>query len=70
MENILREYEVRLLDGEGRLTLIVPVIAANAAQADALAATLAAREKAAGFVVKPQKSSRGYRAQNSPPTAV
>jgi hypothetical protein len=70
MENILREYEVRLLDGEGRLTLVVPVIAGTQAEADVLAAKLAAGEKAAGFVVKPQKNSRGYRAQKLPPAAV
>ena len=63
MENILREYEVRLLDGEGRLILIVPVVAGNEADARGHAALLVAREKAAGFAIKAQMSSRGYRAQ-------
>ena len=63
MEEILREYEVRLLDGQGRLTLIVPVIVGSEREAQAQAAILMAREKAAGFELKNQMSSRGYRAQ-------
>jgi hypothetical protein len=62
MEEILREYEVRLLDGENRLVLIVPVIAGNEDEARRIAATLADREKAARFILKPQMSSRGFRA--------
>ncbi len=63
MENILREYELRLLDGQGRLILIVPVIAGNEADALVMAAKLAEKEKAANFLLNPQMSSRGYRAQ-------
>ena len=63
MEDILREYEVRLLDANGGLILIVPVIAGTEDEARAQAARLVAREKAASFTLKPQMSSRGYRAQ-------
>lgn len=60
MEEILREYEVRLLDGEGRLILVVPVIAGSEDQAQAIAARLAEKEGAVRVQVKPQMSSRGY----------
>ena len=63
MEEILREYEVRLLDGEGRLILIVPLIAGSESEARKSADALLMRNKAASFVLKPQMSSRGYRAQ-------
>lgn len=65
MENILREYEVRLLDGEGRLILIVPLIASAESDIRVMAAQLADREKAATFTLRPQMSSRGYRAAPS-----
>jgi len=71
MENILREYEVRLLDGQGRLTLVVPVIAGNEADARITAAALAEKEKAASFLLRPQMTSRGYRRAKesaAPPT--
>lgn len=63
MEHILREYEVRLLDGDGQVILVVPVIAGSEVEARALASRFAAREKAANYVMKPQMGSRGYRAQ-------
>ena len=63
MEDILREYEVRLLDGENRLVLIVPVIAGSEDEARVIGAKLAARESASGFALTRQMSSRGYRAQ-------
>jgi hypothetical protein len=63
MEDILREYEVRLFDSNGRLLLVVPVIAGSEDEANAHAARLAARETAARFDIRPQMSSRGYRAQ-------
>ena len=63
MEDILREYEVRLLDGQGGLMLIVPVIAGSESDAESLAAKLAGQEKAASYLLTPQMSSRGYRSQ-------
>jgi hypothetical protein len=69
MEEILREYEVRLLDEGDRLILIVPLIAGSEDEARVLAAQLVKRESAARFLLKPQLSSRNYRAKKtiSPP---
>jgi hypothetical protein len=62
MENILREYEARLLDSNDGVILIAPVIAASEQEARVVAAALAARETAARFVVRPQMGSRQYAA--------
>ncbi len=61
MEDILREYEVRLLGADGGVILVVPVIATSEDEARTQAAESMAREKAASFVLTPQMSSRNYR---------
>jgi hypothetical protein len=63
MEDILREYEVRLLGADGGVILVVPVIATSEDEARTQAAKRMAREKAASFVLTPQMSSRNYRGQ-------
>lgn len=63
MEDILREYEVRLLGADGGVILVVPVIATSESEAHDRAGKLVAREKAARFVLTPQMSSRNYRGQ-------
>lgn len=55
--DILREFEIRLLDAAGQVTLVWPVIAPGEKEAMAAAAALAAREKAAGYLVRPHIGS-------------
>jgi hypothetical protein len=63
MEDILREYELRLLDAADKTILVVPLIAVSEDGARTQAAALMEREKAAGFLLTPQMSSRNYRGQ-------
>ena len=57
----LREYEIRLFDGDHQLLLIAPIVAIGVAQARARAAELAAREMAHDFSVHAQMRSVNYR---------
>ncbi len=59
--DVLREFEIRLFDGDQQLILIAPIVAASEDLAHEAAAGLAARESAHGFSVHRQMRSVNYR---------